>query len=81
MRQDDFAGATVSEWAAPAEVSHRSTRHGCQHHFPKVRLEAGRMSFSYFGSKLYNNYLPQSLKLYTIGGFKKEMLFDDNRFV
>ncbi|KAG8248622.1 hypothetical protein J6590_036980 [Homalodisca vitripennis] len=40
------------------EVSQRRTRHGNLLHFPKVRLELGRRSFSYFGPKLYNALPP-----------------------
>lgn len=54
------------------EVSQRSTRHGNLLHFPKVRLEAGRKSFSYFGPKLYND-LPSSLKRLSVVTFKNKM--------
>ncbi|KAG8276729.1 hypothetical protein J6590_058399 [Homalodisca vitripennis] len=43
------------------EVSQRSTRHDRQLHFRRVRLEAGRKSFSHFGPKLHNE-LPECLK-------------------
>ncbi|XP_046671036.1 uncharacterized protein LOC124361043 [Homalodisca vitripennis] len=44
------------------EVSKYRTRHVTHLlHFPKVNLELGRRSFSYFGPKLYND-LPENLK-------------------
>ncbi|KAG8316645.1 hypothetical protein J6590_045609 [Homalodisca vitripennis] len=43
------------------EVSQHSCRQDNQFHFPRVRLEVVRRSFSYFGPKLYND-LPGSLK-------------------
>jgi hypothetical protein len=60
------------------EVSERRTRHGGRLHFPRVNLEFGRRSFSYFGPQLYNE-LPDSLKLLSTNCFKlklKEMFFD-----
>ncbi|XP_054264312.1 uncharacterized protein LOC128996518 [Macrosteles quadrilineatus] len=61
------------------EVSQRSTRHGgLQLHFPRVRLEFGRRSFSYFGPKLYND-LPSGLKKYSLSSFRvkiKELCTD-----
>ncbi|KAG8314077.1 hypothetical protein J6590_100728 [Homalodisca vitripennis] len=54
------------------EVSQRRTRHGNLLHFPKVRLELGRRSFSYFGPKLYNDLPPNHrpgvpVKVYPLG--------------
>jgi hypothetical protein len=40
------------------EVSQCRTRHGNLLHVPKVILELGRRSFSYFGPKLYNDLPP-----------------------
>ncbi|KAG8253485.1 hypothetical protein J6590_033860 [Homalodisca vitripennis] len=57
------------------EVSQRSSRQDNQFHFPRVRLEVGRRSFSYFGLKLYND-LPGSLKStqpYFSVGIKKNL--------
>jgi len=60
------------------EVSQRGTRHGGRLHFPRVNLELGRKSYSYFGPWLYNE-LPDSLKTMSPAYFKsklKELLLD-----
>lgn len=54
------------------EVAQRSTRQDRKLHFPQVRLEGGRRSFTYFGPKLYND-LPDKLKNYAVTTFKKEI--------
>ena len=54
------------------EVSQRTTRHANLLHFPKVRLEVGRRSFSYFCPKLYNG-LPPAIKSCTIRLFKSKI--------
>ncbi|KAG8336678.1 hypothetical protein J6590_041047 [Homalodisca vitripennis] len=43
------------------QVSQRASRHGGNLHLPRVNLELGRRSFSYFGPKVYND-LPDSLE-------------------
>lgn len=53
-------------------ISQRSTRQSRQLHFPKVRLEVGRKSFSYFGPKLYND-LPDCLKSCSSYSFKSKL--------
>src|SRR5436190_22239079 len=45
----------------PGRVAQRGTCHGMNLHFPRVRLEEGRKSFSYFGPKLCND-LPEKVK-------------------
>lgn len=52
------------------EVSERSTRQDCQLHLPKVRLEAGKKGFSYFGPQKYNS-LPPEVKCKSFLAFKK----------
>ncbi|KAG8308572.1 hypothetical protein J6590_106677 [Homalodisca vitripennis] len=48
------------------QVSQRASRHGGNLHLPRVNLELGRKSFSYFGPKLYND-LPDGLKGLMLG--------------
>lgn len=54
------------------EFTLRSTRHCGRLHFPKVRLEVGRRSFSYFGPKLYNG-LPEPVKSLSYPSFKSSI--------
>ena len=55
------------------EVALRGTRHGEMLHFPRVRLEVGRKSFSYFGPSLYND-LPVIVKnSISFDAFKKKI--------
>jgi len=54
------------------QVSQRSTRQDRKLHFPQVKLEVGRKSYSYFGPKMYND-LPGSLKSYSVSTFKKKI--------
>ncbi|KAG8242341.1 hypothetical protein J6590_067796 [Homalodisca vitripennis] len=44
------------------QVSQRASRHGGNLNLPRVNLELGRKSFSYFGPKVYND-LPDGLKV------------------
>ena len=55
------------------EVAQRGTRHGMNLHFPRVRLEEGRRSFSYFGPKLYNDLTENVKSIDSYMSFKKEL--------
>ena len=71
----DEKRASIFERKAPipGRVAQRGTRHGMNLHFPRVRLEEGRRSFSYFGPKLYND-LPENVKsIDSYISFKKKL--------
>ncbi|KAG8248947.1 hypothetical protein J6590_030974 [Homalodisca vitripennis] len=55
------------------QVSQRASRHGGNLNLPRVNLELGRKSFSYFGPKVYND-LPDGLK-----GLKLKIPNPENR--
>ena len=63
------------------EVALRGTRHGEMLHFPRVRLEGGRKSFSYFGPTLYNDLPPSVKATGAVSAFKskiKKVIYDCN---
>ncbi|KAG8304905.1 hypothetical protein J6590_083112 [Homalodisca vitripennis] len=51
------------------EITQRRTRQDRKLHFPQVRFEVGRRSFTYFGPALYND----TIKSYDVSMFKNKM--------
>src|SRR5436190_21725141 len=55
------------------EVAQRETRQNCKLHFPRVRLEIGKKSFTYFGPTLFNELPEQIRNITSCKSFKDKL--------